>query len=395
MIELAWFVAGVAATIATLALLRARAAARVRPAPPEPLVETVAPDPIPPEMRRVALSFAEELANLVSGVEGQAHHLIETAPNRRDLPAAAESLLAAVHRLRTLHTKALAFGRGRTSTTGTVDVADLIAGLHEELQQLQLGLEVRWSPPSGLPRINCPPDVVRDALLFLCAALVRTERGATHLSIEAEPCFAAEEPRVQIELALEWVADRSVPLTDLVAHSAFTLDLEAANNLIVSHGGEISLWRLPGRSVRAVVWWPALVPEEREAHGPPAAAESAPHLYGGVLLLEADPAIRAMLAAELKATGRAVFACADIASARSFLEATPDRFELLILDHHDRLEADETLLQTIKDLVPGLKICVLGQGEQDLGRSWPRLHRIQKPFGVHELRAALASVLTG
>ena len=66
-----------------------------------------------------------------------------------------------------------------------------------------------------------------------------------------------------------------------------------------------------------------------------------------------------------------------------------------IIESLKSLDADETLLQTIKDLAPSLKLCVLGQGGEDTSRVWPRLHCIQKPFGVHELRAALASVLAG
>jgi hypothetical protein len=314
------------------------------------------------------------------------------------MPAAAEGLLTAVRRLRTLHTKVVAFGQGRVGATGFVDVADLVSSLRDELQQMQLGLELCWEPPTGLPRIACAPDVVRDAMLFLSAALVRVERGATHFSILAEPCFACDDPRVQIELSLEWVTERSTPTSDHVTDASFTLDLEAANNLVSSHGGEISLWRLPGRAVRVVVWWPAEIEGDETAAVVGATERDGQaemsHRYGGALLLEADPAIRAMLASELKATGRAVFACADIASARSFLEATPDRFELLIVDQHERLGADRELQQAIRTLAPELKVCVLGRQTGKHSELWPHLHHIEKPFGVHELRAALASVLS-
>lgn len=346
----------------------------------------------------MARTLAEELANLVSGVEGSSHHLIQSAPDRRRLPVAAEALLDTVHRLRRLHTKVVAIGHGRVSGTGSTDVGAVVSSLRDELLQMQLGLELCWEPPAGLPAVPIAADVMRDALLFLSAALLRAERGATHLAIAAELCFASDRPRVQIELALEWVTESSTPPEDPFAEPAFTLDLEAANNLITSHGGEVALSRLPGRMVRAVVRWPTV--GEPTAHpapgdGPDDADAPAPHSYGGALLLEADPAIRAMLASELKATGRAVFACADIAAARSFLEATPDRFELLIVDHAQRLDADDALLPTIRDRVPALKICVLGKCGAAAPRDWPQVHCIEKPFGVHELRRALASVLAG
>lgn len=352
------------------------------------------PLPVPADARHLALTLAEELATLVSGIEGSTHHLVEAAPDRRQLPVAAESLLRAVQRLRTLHSKLVAFGRGRTAGNGTTDVAALVASLRDEVQHMQLGLEFSWDPPVGLPRIAVAHDIARDALLFLCAALLRAERGATHLAIHAEPCFAGEAPRVQIELCLEWVAEAEAPVGDLLADPSFTLDLEAANNLITGLGGDVSVSHLPGRSVRAVVRWPAAVAEPLDAE-PTTARTTTPHSYGGALLLEADPLIRAMVASELKAAGRAVFACADGAAARSLLEATPDRFELLILDQHQRLDADPTLLGAIRRLTPELKICVLAPDTDATRDDAPRVHCIQKPFGVHELRRALATVLAG
>jgi hypothetical protein len=394
-IELAWFAAGAFLTLAADKVRRRRAITTDLAPASAPVALT--PGPVALDARRLAKTLADELANLVSGVEGRAQNLIHSAPDRRQLPAAAESLLAAIHRLRTLHTKVVAFSQGRASTSGSTDVTGVISSLGDDLEQMQLGLELRWDPPSGMPPVLVAPDVVRDALLFVCSALLRAERGATHLAIDVELCFAGESPCVQVELALEWITEASTPPIDLFIEPAFTLDLEAADNLITSHGGELALSHLPGRTVRAIVRWPAATSTATPAAAADHLAAPTPqaHRYGGALLLEADPAIRAMLASELKATGRAVFACADIAAARSFLEATPDRFEVLIVDHPQRLDADEALLPTIRTRVPDLKICVLGQGETSSGRDWPPLHRIQKPFGVDELRRALASVLAG
>ncbi|MBL9077475.1 MAG: hypothetical protein JNL08_08230 [Planctomycetes bacterium] len=402
MIELLWFAAGAVVAAAACTLLRRRSVGGDVPAvdTPPPGPAPLGPGPIAVGARRLARTVGEELANLVSGVEGRAHHLIQQAPDPRQLPAAAESLLAAVHRLRTLHTKMVAFSEGRTGHAGRASVAAVVAGLREELQQLQLGLELRWDAPDTLPPVPIAPEVVHDALLFLCSALLRAERGAMRLSVAAEVCFAAATPRVRIELALESV-NEGVPTggaSTLFEEPGFTFDLESANKLITGHAGEVALSHLPGHTVRAVVHWPAAdgaVVDAAETAGDDAdpIVQALPHRYGGALVLEADPAIRAMLASELKATGRAVFACADIAAARSFLEATPDRFELLIVDQAQRLDADEALLPTIRSLVPGLKICVLGAGDAATRSDWPRLHRIHKPFGVDELRRALASVL--
>jgi CheY-like chemotaxis protein len=448
-LELACFVAGALAACAVLlpwlrrraradaAGLAAAAAAPPPDAPPQP---RPLPRPlVPADARRLAVSLAEQLANLGSCVEVRAHHLIEAAPDRALLPQAAETLLTAVKRLRTLHTKLVAFGHVHRPPDGeqATELPPLMAKLRGELQLLQLGLELRWEPRDDLPAVAVPTDVAHDALLFLCGAMLRAERGATHLSIASEPCFAHADPAVQLELALEWIAESPTPTMPPLADPAFTLDLEAANQLIVTHGGDLTLTHLPGRSVCAVVRWPiAPRPQLAEALGPapspapellPAALDAPPepdtaaaaatpsllpaelaasvaggtagddtappHRYGGALVLESDPSVRAMLASELKATGRAVFACADGASARTFLEATPDRFELLIVDHAQRLDGNDALAATIREVAPDLKIFVLAAGRQPPSGEWSRVHHIEKPFGVHELRRALASIL--
>lgn len=358
----------------------------------------------------MALSLATELASLVSGIEGRAHHLIEAAPTRVQLPAAAEALLAAVQRLRTLHTKLVAFGQGRPVEPGSTDVVELIGGLGDELQQMQLGLELRWEPPSGLPCVAANSAAVRDALLFLCAAMLRAERGATLLTLLAAHGFADEEARVDVELMLEWITPACGADVEALLDDTFTLDLEAANHLVTSHGGELLLTRLPGRSVRAVVRLPvaaasaaaepaALAPPEPAATADAATDDGAddralPHRYGGALVLESDPALRAVLARELKASGRAVFACADGASVHTFLQATPDRFELLIVDDPNQLEHSTPLARTIRALAPSLKICLLTSTTGGPRSAWPTMHYLQKPFGVIELRRTLASMLT-
>ncbi|MBM4063666.1 MAG: response regulator [Planctomycetes bacterium] len=415
MIELAWFAAGACASLATVLLWRAR-----RPAPADatgpadpageanaaetaepPQQEPSPPPPVPaaahsePDCHGFALSLAEELATLVSGVEGRAHALIECAPHRALLPAAAEGLLASIQRLRTLHRKLVAYASAHPSAPGETDLGELVPSLVDDLQHLQLGLELRWMPAPALPRVAGNRDVLREALYFLGSSLLRAERGATRLSIDAELGLAGETPAVQLQLDLEWACERSGQAAGVTGDVAFTFEHEAAANLLHGLGGSVSFTHRPGQSASAVVTLPAAT--EVAAAAPAAAAgpalAEARHRYGGALLLETDPSIRAMLANELKATGRAVFACADGAAAQSFLAATPERFEILILDHPRRLSGDDALGETIRTRAPGLKICVLGSDHQPLPEAWPQLHRIAKPFGVYELRQALASVL--
>ena len=56
----------------------------------------------------------------------------------------------------------------------------------------------------------------------------------------------------------------------------------------------------------------------------PVAAEPQ-HAYGGILIVEDDPAVRTVVAREMEKTGRRIFSCPDGAAARSLLLATPER----------------------------------------------------------------------
>ncbi len=407
MIEVLYFAAGAAVGAAALALrLRHRrvpiattaappAAEPLPPAAPAPDPRELATPPIPLDSRNLALSLADELANLTSGVEVGAHGLIEAASERAQIARAAEALDGAVQRLRRLHGKLLAFGRTGLVASGTTAIPALVQRLAAELQRCQLGIELRWDPPQHLPDAAIAPAIAYDALLFLCSAMLRAERGATLLAVASEPCFTGPHPRLRLELVLEWTtAADAQPATP--QEPRFLLDLEASRQLLASNSCELALHHEPGRLVRAIVHLP-LAPADAVAEplaSPPVRARPAtPHRYGGALVLEADPSVRAILAAELKASGRAVFACADGSSARTFLEATPDRFELLIVDHPQRLAGDDALATTIRTIAPALKIVVLAPAEAATAEHWPGVRHIQKPFGVHELRHALASLL--
>ncbi len=402
MYEALWIALG--AALGAVVALAAHRAGRTRTdavaAPPRARrVETR----VTPETRELALSMADELASLVSAVEARTHHLIEAAPTRSALPDAADATLASVRRLRKLHAKLVAVGGARVAAGGVTDIRALLDGLGDELQHLQLGLELRWDPPETMPSVDANPDAARDAMLFVCAALLRAERGATRLTISTEWSFSRDRPTIKIEFDLEWVTKPQDHGARDEPERGFALDWEAAKALVLSQGGELTLSHLPGKAVHAVVRYPVTEMEmevgDEAAHAPeqaPAAGDAlgqSEHAYGGALVIESDPALRGVLARELKATGRAVFVCADGESAHTFLKTTPDRFELLIVDDAQELLGHTPLARTIRSHAPALKICLLATTPSEHAAAWDGLHTLQKPFGVHQLRRTLANIL--
>lgn len=408
---LPWFLAGlVLGAVAAAALARRRragSAAATHGAQSQPASEpppAAAPQRDRDRAQDLARAAAIEVATLASGIEGSAHALVEAAANRSDVPRAAEALFGAVRRLRSLHARLGAIGghNVHADVAGTTDVELLITRLRNELQRAYVGLELQWQPPDHLPALAAPHDATFDALASACRALLRAEAGATRLTIAAETSYDVGRPEVRIECAVEWTGEGGAASTDLLADAQLAIDREAACVLAAAHGGAATFQQLRGRSARAIVRWPAATAPgialpagalpPAPAAGTAAAARPRTHRYGGALVLEADPGVRAMLAAELKATGRAVFVCADAAAATTFLRTTPDRFELLIVDRDERL-ADRDLAAALRSVAPGVELLSLDDHDAVTDAQWPRLRRVRKPFGVHELRRALASVL--
>ena len=105
-----------------------------------------------------------------------------------------------------------------------------------------------------------------------------------------------------------------------------------------------------------------------------------------------------MTVEELKARGRNVFSCSDAAAVRTLLQATPERFELLVCDRESSTIAAEQLATSSIALAPELKVFILERpgAEGELPAELVgRVHRIGKPFGLRDLRAALEHILVG
>lgn len=353
-----------------------------------------------------AEALAQELAEIVPGIEGGAYRMMESTTQADARAAAATNLWLSIRRLRQFHDKVSAFASAPTHSAGPTAINDLLLILRQELEYSRLGLEISWVLPPSFPQLKCGQEALLRALLMVCHALLELEPGGLRLSLAAESSFDTETPFAKLELTVEYDED---PIREPQAGSAslpFTIAEQSANNLIRSFGGSLHFEHDRGHSASARIQIPATdepTPERLRLaakandvdHGQRAASGAADlrHSYGGVLVLEGDPAVRSLLAAELKTLGRAVFACSDGAAMRSLLQATPDRFELLIVDRPSRLDSRDASIAL--HLCPDLKVFMLSDSDE-VGSSnalIARAHRIKKPFGLQDLRRALGTVL--
>lgn len=394
-----------------------------------------------PAPRDLAQWLSKELATIVSGIEGGTFQLIESAPVLRAETYGVESLWLAVRRLRRFHDKVQAYARALPPTVGVTAIDLLLTDLRDELSTTALGLQIAWNLPQTSLSLRGSQDELVAALTFTCKALRHLERPAMRLSIQVEPGFDSDMPLALIELTLERDEAPDSMASATAPTVGFLVARCAAQNVLRALGGTVAFVHEPGHEARALLRiplqtpdWAAATPataptadvvpasDERSAteqaqHEMDLAADlaAAPaafgmtkvdadrtvsiprrHRYGGVLVIEGDPAVRSMLASELKAQGRSVFACSDGAAARSLIQATPDRFEVLVVDQAARFDAGDLLASTVARLCPDMRVFVLSELDQQLVLAPDLLQRvtqIRKPFGVHELRRALAAAL--
>jgi hypothetical protein len=314
-------------------------------------------------------------------------------------------LQLAIRRLRRFHDKIAAFAAAPAARLEPTPIDALLVGLREELEASELGLQMSWSLPRTLLRLRANQAELLSALLFVIQALRQIEPEALRLSLHVEPRFDEKPPLLELELHLEYDEDPGRSPEPTRPAAGFQIARTAAENMLRGHGATLAIDHQPGDAVRALVRLPVdattaepvvapAAPVSAPALAPPT-APAARHSFGGVLVLESDPSVRSMVASALKESGRAVFACADGAAARSLMQATPDRFEMLVVDQASRLGGGDALATTACRLCPGMKVLVLSDADA-VGippEIATRLRSIRKPFGPHELRRALAAAL--
>ncbi len=372
---------------------------------------SVALDPSP---RLLAQAVGQTLATIVSGIEGSMFRLIESAPQLRAETDGIEALWLGVRRLRRFHDKMTRYARQPERSSGQTSVERLLHSLREELSSSALGLQITCKMPVNRALLAGELDELLVALTLVLTALHQLEHGALRLQIRAEPCFAQDDAHMQIELCLERNEETRVGPQSATPTPMFLIARAAAQNLVRAHGGTLTITHEAGHEARALLRLPLAADETRPSAAQPVATPVAAtpvaatpaaeptvvlprtHSYGGVLLIENDAAVRSMLAAEFKAQGRAVCACADGAAARSLIQATPERFEILVVDEAARLADTDLLASTAARMCPELRVFVLSDLHLDLlpQALAPRVLSIRKPFGVHELRRALSAALT-
>lgn len=343
-------------------------------------------------LEAVAESVSAELASLASGIEGNAQLLCEAIGSPELVPPRAEQLWGAVRRLRALSEK-IQFAIGsNVLRRGSLAVEDVLASVQHELDDWSYGrFQVAVDVAQSLPEVCANANALRRALLYLVEVLFAKEPSAGKLTMRAAINIAEDAQTVVLHIAVEV----EETLSAQAPHPAqIELAEAAARNLLAALDAEWTLEHIPGMEVSAWIALPVATEDSEEPAGPSPSGDS--HEFGGVLILESDPAVRFMVGQELERTGRQVLLCADGTAARALWRATPERFELLIVDPRGRREMGDQLAADALT-TKGVRIILLGVSDHPalaaaVSGPQPRVVIVPKPFGLMELRDALAQL---
>ncbi len=384
------------------------------------------------DIESVARSLGDELATMASAIEGHAQLLCESMGQPKLVARRSEHLWNGVRRLHNFSEKILSFAHVDHLSVDRVNIRPFLGGIAQEFEDAGSALQIDLATSDFLPPAYANERALRNAVLFLVETLLHLETRARRLSLSAyAKVYDDQDTRVVLEICAE--AEETGPSHE-PSKTQVQLGYIAARNLLEAQGARLSFDELEGLSVTCFVSLPAAevlsdddlplfrdLPEEDQVldmtHGAAAAEHAAEllaaeageqpcvlprvtasnHHFGGVLVLEDDPELREMIAYEIRGTGRKLISSVDGASARSLIEATPERFELAIVEHDARIESGSEIARLLSERCPGIGIVLLttqpGVGIRGLAAG-ARLFEIAKPFGVMELREALHE-LTG
>ena len=356
-------------------------------------------------LQALAGGSGREIGDLATAIEGHANLLCEAIGDPVRVAERAEQLWTSVRRVRLFSEKLLSFSHPPEIDSIPMELIDLLDDMRSDLESYGSGaFQVRFENAPFLPPANVDPEKLRLAVLFLVDTLLELQPDTRQISLRAFTALPEDEgPIVSIELCAEHDGDTPVRTQ---ATSNLQLGYLAARNMLEGMRAHLAFEHVEELDVSCQIMLAAVldsdIPVIDAANKPKQIRDqrvNAPsrHHFGGILILEDDRSVRELLAMELGRSGRNILTCTDGAAARSLIEATPERFELLVLDSAAPMESGDHLAMHAFDLEPAFKILLLTDALSFPPARDPsltgRLAELRKPFSLSDLRDAVRYLL--
>ena len=178
------------------------------------------------------------------------------------------------------------------------------------------------------------------------------------------------------------------------------LGLAAVLGIVRGHHGGLRVQSEPGRGTIVTVLLPSMRQTPQRAEDPPASAQptrSPVAASNTVLVVDDDPAVRAVATRMLERLGCTVLQAADGQTAIDLFQINYETIALVLLDLMMPQLSGEQVLSALQRIKPGVRVVVMsGYTRQEAAQLFSTLTPagfLQKPFTSDELRSVVQSVI--
>lgn len=313
----------------------------------------------------IAHDFNNMLAIIVGGIQLASRRIKKGEVGAEQYLSNA---LEGTQRAASLVKRMLAFSKQQPLTPAVIDVNKLVAGMSELIDRA-LGETIKMETvlAGGLWRANVDASQLENAILNLCVNARDAMLNGGHLTVETanshlDETYCRAHPGVPSgQYVLIAVTDNGEGMSAQTLQKAFDpffstkaagkgtgLGLSQVYGFVKQSGGHIKIYSEPGHGTTVKVYLPRHFGEPTVDPAPIAQPEKTT-VQATILIVEDEPAVRAVTAAHLRDAGHTVVEAGDAKSALAVL-SRGDKIDLLLTDivmpgMNGRKLADEALKQ--------------------------------------------------
>jgi two-component system cell cycle sensor histidine kinase/response regulator CckA len=366
---------------------------------------------------RLAGGVAHDFNNLLSVIIGYSQLVLQKDPLSVDVRESVDQILTAAHRAEGLTRQLLAFSRKKTPQTRVADLNEVVAGISKMLQRVigeDITLSVECSDERSL--VDAGEGSIEQVLMNLAVNARDAMPKGGRLSVSTGR-VAIDQAGLQGQLQASagdfvWlrVRDTGCGMTSVTQARIFEpffttkdvgkgtgMGLSTVFSIVRQHRGWIEVMSHPGEGSVFTIFWPAAEEYSTAVGLTDTVMANSQSGDETILLVEDEPAVRAMARKTLERLGYRVYEAGDGIAALSVWAQHRSEIDLLLTDivMPEGL-AGSDLAKKLRAEDPGLRV-VLTSGYNSAGPDSANLIGgamfIQKPYTLELLSQTIRTCL--
>ncbi len=330
-----------------------------------------------------------------------------------------EELYEAATRAKNLTRQLLAFGRKQMLLLKTVNLNDIITDFYKILRRtIREDIRMEFEPDPGLWLIEADTTQIEQIVLNLCInaqdampeggdLIIRTRNEiiSAPKSIENELMSPGNYSVIIISDSGTGIDSENMkhifePFFTTKRELGTGLGLATAYGIVRQHQGYIAVHSREGKGTEFEIYFPKAVKPADEGDEPDRLGDSIPDSKAGettVLLVEDDASVRTLTETILRKFGYHVISAADAGSAKTMIQNSERKIDLLLTDVVMPEINGQELYHFFKQTYPDLKVLFMSGYTGNLldlqGFKFSTEEYIQKPFSLNQLIEKIRGII--